>query len=168
MSKRKFLFVDNACLSLNRCGLGPVLLLRELFRGFEEALDRWKLVVLSPDGVDREHRAGWSQVEKLDAARELLDQGADDEADAAPFCDVAPDGRASSMLVDPGLEAGHVAGGDDRVVVAGRHVVRPQFKRLVAEAGQINLLSVGEAVLLPYGHAHNLASDRALADVFRI
>src|SRR5512133_3804688 len=105
MNKRKLLFADNACLSLNqeraraRARLGPVTLLRELFRGFEEALDRGELVVLSPDGVDGEHRAGWSEVEKLDAARKLLDQRADDEADAATLCNVAPDGRAGPVLV---------------------------------------------------------------------
>jgi hypothetical protein len=46
MNKRKLLFADNACLSSNqawarvRAPLGPVTLLRELFRGFEEASDR--------------------------------------------------------------------------------------------------------------------------------
>src|SRR6267378_1770796 len=33
-------------------------------------------------------------------------------------------------MVDLGLEAAAVAGGDDRVVVAGRHLVRPQLERL--------------------------------------
>jgi len=47
--------------------------------------DRGELVLVSPDGVDGEHRTGWSQVDELDAARKLLDQRADDEAEAAAF-----------------------------------------------------------------------------------
>src|SRR5262245_5279529 len=152
----------------SRPRLGPVTLLRELFRGFEEALDRRELVVLSPDGVDCEHRAGWSQVDELDAAGELLDQRADDEADAAAFGDVAPDGRAGSVLVDLGLEARGVARRDDRVVVAGRHFVRPQLQRLVTDARQVDLLVVGEVMVLPDGDAHHLAPDRPLTDVFGI
>src|SRR4029450_7068773 len=163
LNKRKLLFADNAYLSLNRARaeharLGPVTLLRELFRRFEEALDCGELVVLSPDGVDRKHRAGGSEVEKLDPARKLLDQRADDEADAAAFGDVAPHGRAGSVLVDLGIEAGHVASGDDRVVVSGRHLVRPQFQGLAAQPRQLDLLMVGEAMVLSNCDSHDLAS----------
>src|SRR4029450_2978395 len=146
-------------------GLGPVTLLRELFRRFEEALDRGELVVPSPDGVDCQHRAGWSEVEELDAARNLLDQRTDDKADAAAFCDIAPDGRAGSVLVDLGLEAGRAAGGADRVVVAGRHLMRPQLQHLVAQACELDLLTVCEAMLFPNRDAHDLAPDRSLTDV---
>ena len=105
MNKRKLLFADNAYLSLNQARartarLGPVTLLRELFRGFEEPFDRGEFVVLSPDGVDGEHRAGRSQVDELDAARELLDQGADDEPDASAFCDVTPHGGPGTVVID--------------------------------------------------------------------
>src|SRR4029453_4154247 len=42
-------------------GLGPVTLLRELFRRFEEALDRGEPVVPSPDGVDYNPRPRGAQ-----------------------------------------------------------------------------------------------------------
>jgi hypothetical protein len=67
----------------------PVMLARELFRRLEDALDRRRLMIGSPDGVDSEHRTGRRQVDQLDAAGELLDQGADDEPEAAPVGDVA-------------------------------------------------------------------------------
>jgi hypothetical protein len=87
VNKHKLLFADNACLSL-----GPVTLLRELFRSLEEALNRGELGISSPDHVDGEHRPRRCEVEQLDSARELLDQGANHEADAAAFGDVPPDG----------------------------------------------------------------------------
>src|SRR5262245_14871994 len=169
MNKRKLLFADNASLSLNDAArLAPATLLRELFRGFEEALDRGDLVVVSPDSVDREHRTRWSQVDEPHPPRKLFDQRADDEADAAAVCDVAPNGRTGSVEVDLGLETSAVTGSDDRVVIAGRHLVRPQLQRLVAQAGQLDLVAVGEAMMRSHGHAHDLASDRPLTDVFGI
>src|SRR5262245_21255822 len=142
-----------------------MMLLRELFRGFEEALDRGELVISSPDGVDGKHRAGRTQVDEPDASRKLLDQGADDKADTTAVCDVAPHGRAGPVMVDVGLETGLVAGGDDRLVVAGRHLVRPQLQGLVTHAGQLDLFSVGKTMILADGYAHDLAPDRLLADV---
>jgi hypothetical protein len=46
--------------------------------------------------------------------------------------------------------------------------VRPQFERLVAQAGQLDLLVVGEAVVLADGDAHDFASDCPLANVVGI
>jgi hypothetical protein len=83
-----------------------VAFLSESFHALEETFDHRELLVSSPDGVDGEHRAWWCQVDELDAVRELLDQRADDEAYSAAFGDVAPDGRAGSVLVDLRLEAG--------------------------------------------------------------
>src|SRR5262249_36819885 len=87
VTKRKLFFADNACLSL-----GPVTILRELFRSLEEALNRGELLMSSPDHVDGEHRPRRCEVKQLDPARELFEQGANHEADAAAFGDVAPDG----------------------------------------------------------------------------
>jgi hypothetical protein len=72
------------------------------------------------------------------------------------------------MQVDLGLEAAGAAGGDDGVVVAGRHLVRPQLERLIAQAVKLDLIAVGEAMALPDGDAHDLAPDRPLAHVVAI
>jgi hypothetical protein len=56
---------------LSAVRLCPVTLLREPFRGFEEAFDRGDLVVLSPDCVDCQHRPWRRQVDELDAAGEF-------------------------------------------------------------------------------------------------
>src|SRR5262245_41154406 len=164
MNKRKLLFADNSSLSFagvrrDLLRLGPVTLVRNLSGELEEAFDRWELLVSTPDRVDGEHRSGWSEVDESDPAWELLDQGADDEADAAAVGDVAPDGRSGSVLVDCRLEAGGVAGGDDCVVVPGRHLARPQFERLVAQAAEIDLFPVGEAMVLADCDAHDLSPD---------
>jgi hypothetical protein len=67
-----------------------MMLVRELLGCVKETFERRKFLVLSPNGVDGQHRPRGYQVDELDAARKLLDQGADDEADAAAVRDVAP------------------------------------------------------------------------------
>jgi hypothetical protein len=61
-------------------------------------------------------------------------QRADDEPDASAICDVTPHGGPGTVVIDVRLEAGCAAGRDDRVVVPGRHLVRPQLQRLVAQS----------------------------------
>jgi hypothetical protein len=148
--------------------LGPLTLAREPSRAFEEPFDGRKPGVVSPDRVDRQHRSRWGEVDELDAARKLLDQGADDKADAAALRDVTPDGRPGSVLVDRRREAGGMAGGDDRVVIPGRHLVRPELEGLVAQLGELDPVDVGETVAVSSRDSDDFAPDGPLADVLGI
>ena len=78
LNKRSWLFADNTGLSSQPQSssvgrLSPVALLAEPLGGFEEPFDRRDLLVPSPNGVDGQHRPRGCEVDKLEAAWELLD-----------------------------------------------------------------------------------------------
>src|SRR4029450_12103990 len=134
----------------------------------EDPFDGRDFVVSAPYGVDREHRPRRSEIDELDAAGKLLDEGADDEADPAALRNVAPNRRSGATPVDPGLEPRGATRRDDGVVVAGRHLARPQLQRFIAHARKLDLLAVGKAMALCHGEANDLASDCPLGEVVGI
>src|SRR6266542_5251407 len=86
----------------------------------------------------------------------------DDEAHASAAGDVAPHGVAGGLLVRDRLEARVTAGGDDRVVVTGSHLPRPELDGLGGQLAELHVPPAGEWVVGRDGEYEFLAPDRAL------
>ena len=143
---------------------GPAAVLGQPVGDFDESPDAWRGAVDRPDELDRQCRRGRCERDEGDTPRELVAERFDDQADAAPVGDVAPHGGTGGLLVAPQLEPGIPAGGDDGVVVAGRHGVGPELDRLARQRGERYVLLRGQWMVLRHGGHERLLPERVLVE----
>ena len=93
---------------------------------------------------------------------------ADDQADAAALGEVAPHGGPGPVGIQPGLESGCPAGSHHGVVIAGRHVPRPQLDLLVPQLAERHLLARSEPVLITDRDLPAFRPDQLLREISRV